>query len=159
MKNIIDEIKINGKNKKYHYKISDCIKKFLKGLKEHAMNMINYKEKEMTPLTNKEVESYIKGVLRPILSIDVNTHNDRKQKIMKIYLKKLFFENALVFIVIFYRYYYPCYFIYSDCMGSHVCAPFNNFFIVYRKKLFISIKSFFCRPWFLSKEIRAVFHI
>ena len=107
MKNIIDEIKINGKNKKHYYKISDCIKKFLKGLKEHAMNMINYKEKEMTPITNKEVESYIKGVLRPIFSIDVNTHNDRKRKIMKIYLKKLFFENALVFIVIFYRYYYP----------------------------------------------------
>ena len=59
-------------------------------------------------------------------------------KICKIYLKKLFLQNVLVFIDLFYRYYYPRYFIYSDCMWRHVCTTYNS--ITFRwsteKKLF-----------------------
>ena len=58
-------------------------------------------------------------------------------KICKIYLKKLFLQNVLVFIDLFYRYYLR-YFIYSDCMQRHVCTTCNS--ITFRwsteKKLF-----------------------
>ena len=46
------------------------------------------------------------GMLRLIFCIDINTYSDRTgdEKLCKIYSKKLCFENALVFIDIFYRY-------------------------------------------------------
>ena len=49
---------------------------------------------------------YFNGMLLPIFSIDINTYSDRTvdEKLCKIYFKKLFFENVLVFIDIFYRY-------------------------------------------------------
>ena len=43
------------------------------------------------------------------------------QKLCKIYLKKLFFQNVLAFIDLFYRYFYKHYFIYSDYMDV-ICA-------------------------------------
>ena len=42
------------------------------------------------------------------------------EKLCKIYFKKLFFQNVLAFIDLFYRYHYIGYFIYSDCMWRHV---------------------------------------
>ena len=36
----------------------DCMEKFCKDLRDHAMKMINYEEKEMIPLTFKENKSY-----------------------------------------------------------------------------------------------------
>ena len=36
---------------------------------------------------------------------------------------------------------------------------FNNFWIVYNNKTVISIKSFFCRRWFLLQKTRALFYI
>ena len=42
------------------------------------------------------------------------------EKLCKINFKKLFFQNVLAFIDLFYRYHYPRYFIYSDCMWCHV---------------------------------------
>ena len=41
-------------------KSEDCMERFCKDLKENAMKIINYKEKEMIPLTNKEHKSYEK---------------------------------------------------------------------------------------------------
>ena len=38
----------------------DCIEKFCKDLKELRTEMINFKKKEMIPLTNKEIKSYEK---------------------------------------------------------------------------------------------------
>ena len=38
----------------------NCIEKFYKDLKELGMEIINFKEKEMIPLTNKEIKSYEK---------------------------------------------------------------------------------------------------
>ena len=34
----------------------DCIKRFCKDLKELGMEILNFGEKEMTPLTNKEIK-------------------------------------------------------------------------------------------------------
>ena len=44
------------------------------------------------------------------------------EKFWKIYLKKLFSQNVWVFIDLFYKYHYPLYFIYSNCMWRHVCT-------------------------------------
>ena len=48
------------KNKRYFYRGKDCIEKFCKDLKELGTEMINFKKKEMIPLTNKEIKSYEK---------------------------------------------------------------------------------------------------
>ena len=38
----------------------DCTKNFFEDLKKHALKIINFKEKDMIPLTDKEIESYEK---------------------------------------------------------------------------------------------------
>ena len=48
------------KNIFYFYRGKDCIEKFCKDLKELGTEMINFKKKEMIPLTNKEIKSYEK---------------------------------------------------------------------------------------------------
>ena len=48
------------KNKRYFYRGKDCIEKFCKDLKELGTEIINFEEKEMIPLTNKEIKSYEK---------------------------------------------------------------------------------------------------
>ena len=48
------------KNRRYFYRGKDCIEKFCKDLKELGTEMINFKKKEMIPLTNKEIKSYEK---------------------------------------------------------------------------------------------------
>ena len=70
-----------------------------------------------------------KGMFRPIFCIDINTHSDRKWKTMYNLLKKLFLQNVLVFINLFYRYYYPRYFIYSDYVWRHMCTRCNSIII------------------------------
>ena len=69
---------------------------------------------------------FIQGILRPIFYIDINTNIDRKWKIMQNLFKKLFFQKFQVFIDLFYRYDYPRYFIYPDCMWRHMCATCNS---------------------------------
>ena len=51
------------KNKRYFYRGKDCIEKFCKDLKELGTEIINFEEKEMIPLTNKEINSYEKQKL------------------------------------------------------------------------------------------------
>ena len=48
------------KSKYGYYREKDCIKRLSKNLKELALEIINYKEKEMIPLTNEEIDSYEK---------------------------------------------------------------------------------------------------
>ena len=48
------------KNKLDCYKDTDCMERFCKGLRDRAMKIINYEEKEMIPLTDKENKSYEK---------------------------------------------------------------------------------------------------
>ena len=56
---------INGsfdatKNRLDCCKGEDCMERFYKDLRNHAMKIINYEEKEMIPLTDKENKSYEK---------------------------------------------------------------------------------------------------
>ena len=46
------------KNRRKFYRREDCIKKFYKDLKELAIEIINYEEKEMIPLADKEIKFY-----------------------------------------------------------------------------------------------------
>ena len=48
------------KNMRYFYRGKDCIEKFCRDLKELRTEIINFEEKEMIPLTNKEIKSYQK---------------------------------------------------------------------------------------------------
>ena len=48
------------RNRRYFYRGKDCIEKFCKDIKELGTEVINFEEKEMIPLTNKEVKSYEK---------------------------------------------------------------------------------------------------
>ena len=49
-----------SKNKLNYYRGDDCIKKFCKDLREHAMKIINYEKKRIAPLTTKEEICYNK---------------------------------------------------------------------------------------------------
>ena len=48
------------KNRYYFYRGKDCIENFCKILKELGTEIISYREKEMTPLTDGENKSYEK---------------------------------------------------------------------------------------------------
>ena len=45
-------------NKHDYYREIDCIEKFCEKLKDRATEIINYKDKEMIPLTDEESKSY-----------------------------------------------------------------------------------------------------
>ena len=47
-----------SKNKLNYYRGEDCMKRFCKDLKEHAIKIINCEKKVMAPLTKKEKEDY-----------------------------------------------------------------------------------------------------
>ena len=51
------------KNRRYFYRGKDCTEKFCKDLKELGKEITNFEEKEMIPLTNKEIKSYEKQKL------------------------------------------------------------------------------------------------
>ena len=47
-----------SRNKLNYYRGKDCMKKFCKGLKEHATRIINYEKKKIIPLTKEEKINY-----------------------------------------------------------------------------------------------------
>ena len=47
-----------SKNECNYYRGKDCMKMFCNDLKDQALKIINYRKKEMIPLTNEEKESY-----------------------------------------------------------------------------------------------------
>ena len=51
------------KNKRDCYKGEDCMERFCKDLREHAMKIVSFEEKEMIPLTDKENKFYEKQKL------------------------------------------------------------------------------------------------
>ena len=51
---------IEAKSRRYFYRRKDCIEKFCKDLKELGTEIINFEEKEMVSLTNKEIKPYEK---------------------------------------------------------------------------------------------------
>ena len=48
------------KNKLDCYKGEDSMERFWKDLRDHAIKIVNYEEKEMIPLSDKETKSYEK---------------------------------------------------------------------------------------------------
>ena len=62
------------KNKLDYYRGKDCIERFLKNLKEHALKIINYKKKEITPSTYEENRSYKKQKVCYICKQGCNTN-------------------------------------------------------------------------------------
>ena len=48
------------KNRRYFHRGKDCIEKFCKNLKQLVTEITDFEEKEMIPLTNKEIKSYEK---------------------------------------------------------------------------------------------------
>ena len=68
------------KNKCYFYRGKDCIEKFCKDLKELGTEMINFKKKEMIPLTNKEIESYEKQKVYYICKEEFYDNKNKKSQ-------------------------------------------------------------------------------
>ena len=64
------------KNNLDYYRGQDCMKKFFKGLKEHATKIINYEKKEMIPWTYEDNKSYKKQKVCYICKKEFSTDND-----------------------------------------------------------------------------------
>ena len=69
----------NAKNRLDYYRGQDCMKKFCKDLNEHATKIINYKEKEMIPLTYLENESFKIQKVCYICKKEFSTDNEDKK--------------------------------------------------------------------------------
>ena len=67
-------------NKLNYYRGKDCIEKLCKKLKERAMKIIDYEEKEMIPLSKEEKKSYKEEKACHICEDDENYKNERKVK-------------------------------------------------------------------------------
>ena len=74
------------KNKLDCYKGEDCMERFCKDLREHAMKIIDYEEKEMIPLTDKENVSYEKQKVCYICKKEFSTDENDKNA-FKLYHK------------------------------------------------------------------------
>ena len=74
------------KNKLDCYKGKYCIERFSKELRDHAMKIINYEEKEMIPLTDKENKSYEKQKVCYICKKEFSTDENDKNA-FKLYHK------------------------------------------------------------------------
>ena len=59
------------------YKYVDCMERFCKSLRDHAMKIVNYEEKEMT-LTDKENKSYQKQKVYYICKKEFSTDENDK---------------------------------------------------------------------------------
>ena len=80
-----------SKNDYGYYRDKDCMESFCKDLRDQAMEIINYEEKEMIPLTDKETEFYEKQnichICRKELCIDENDKNKKYKKCGKKWFK------------------------------------------------------------------------
>ena len=75
------------RNKLDCYRRKDCMEKFCKDLREHAMKIINYEKKEMIPLTYEENKSYKKQKVCYICKKRFSTDNDNGIALNKKYHK------------------------------------------------------------------------
>ena len=67
------------KNRCYFDRRKDCIEKFCKELKEIGTETINFEEKEMIPLTNKQIKSYEKQKVRHICKKEFSDDKNKKK--------------------------------------------------------------------------------
>ena len=70
-----------SKNKINYYRGDDCMKKFCKDLREHAMKIINYKKKMMVSLTTEEKIHYNKQKICYICKKEFNNNDKKQQKV------------------------------------------------------------------------------
>ena len=75
------------KTRHYLYRGKDCVENFCKKLKELGTEIINYKEKEMMPLADKENKFYKKQEKE-------NKYKKKKKKVM--YAKKSFVQIKIM---------------------------------------------------------------
>ena len=89
------------KNKLGCYRRKDCMEWFCKNIRDHTMKIINYEEKEMIPLTDKENRSYEMQKICYIYKKEFSTDNDKKyhkSEIIVITLETI--EEVLIIFVI-----------------------------------------------------------
>ena len=67
------------KNKHDYYRGEDCMKKFCKGLREHATKIISYEKKDRIPLTKKEEKHHNKQKVCYICKKEFNTDDSDKK--------------------------------------------------------------------------------
>ena len=95
-----------SKNEIKYYRGKECVKMFCKGLKEQAMKIINYENKEMVPLTDKEKESYenqeISYICENEFCTDENNKNFKKYKKSEVII--ITEENIEVLLIVFVIY-------------------------------------------------------
>ena len=92
-------------NKLNYYREKDCTEKLCKKLKECAMKIINYEEKEMIPLTHEENKSYNEKdkfhICEKKFCIDKDDKNYKNKKRLKItvitqeHLEELLIVNTI----------------------------------------------------------------
>ena len=70
-----------SKNKLYYYRGDDCMKKFCKDLREHAMKIINYEKKKIVPLTTKEEICYNKQKICYICKKEFDKSDKKHHKV------------------------------------------------------------------------------
>ena len=71
----------NTKNKHYFYRGKYCIEKFCKDLKNLGTEINNFKEKEMIPLTDKDIKSYEKQKVCHICKKEFRDDDKNKKKV------------------------------------------------------------------------------
>ena len=67
------------KNRRYFYRRKYCIEKFCKDLKGLGTEIINFEEKEMIPLINKEIKSYEKQKVCHICKKEFRDDKNKKK--------------------------------------------------------------------------------
>ena len=72
------------KHKRDCYRGKDCIEKICEDLRQHAMRIFNYENKEMIPLTDKETESYEKQKVCHICKKEFSTDKSDQNTFKKI---------------------------------------------------------------------------
>ena len=60
------------------YRGEDCMERFCKDLRDHVMKIINYEEKEMIQITDKENKSYEKQKVCYVCKKEFSTDDDNK---------------------------------------------------------------------------------
>ena len=70
-----------SKNKLDYVRGEDCMKKFCKGLIEHATKIFNYEKKDMIPLPKKEEENYNNQKVCYICKREFDTSDEKHHKV------------------------------------------------------------------------------
>ena len=76
------------KKQKTFYRRKDCIGKFCKDLKELGTEIINFEEKEMIQLTNKEIKSYEKQKVCHICKKEFCDDKNKKKSLRSLSLHR-----------------------------------------------------------------------